>query len=169
MSLASPLRLSLIPGVALGGLLGGVLITNIVTRLSQRERISSLFVRRRARKPCPRCAGFGITRCSLCGGEAMCVSETQKSLLCEIDSKKELLLDTRILILSQYIAVAIPIFFYSVIIMKIYFYFLVCCRARKGNNFYDKTSNEHWGDWLLLNVTRFVQVDSSNRFLAQCV
>lgn len=71
--MATPLRMSLIPGVALGGLLGGVLITNVVTRMSQRER-TSLFVRRRARKRCPRCSGFGITRCSLCGGEAMCVS-----------------------------------------------------------------------------------------------
>lgn len=68
-------RLSLIPGLALGGILGGALITNVVTRLvNARPDRNSLFIRRRPRRPCPRCAGFGITRCTLCDGEAIVVS-----------------------------------------------------------------------------------------------
>lgn len=74
MTSIQPLRLSLIPGVALGGILGGILITNVVTRMTQRNERTSLFVRRRARRRCPRCAGFGVMRCTLCGGEALCVS-----------------------------------------------------------------------------------------------
>lgn len=68
------LRFSLIPAVTLGGLIGGALITNAVTRLSRPRERTSLFLRRRARRKCPRCGGFGIMRCTLCSGEAVCVS-----------------------------------------------------------------------------------------------
>lgn len=73
-NIITPLRLSLIPGVALGGIIGSIVITNVVTRISQRNERTSLFVKRRARRRCPRCGGFGIVRCNLCQGEAMVVS-----------------------------------------------------------------------------------------------
>lgn len=81
MAQVQPLRMSPIPGVALGGLIGGIAITNVVTRLSQRNERTSLFVRRRAKRRCPRCSGFGITRCDLCKGEAMLVSSTLSSII----------------------------------------------------------------------------------------
>lgn len=74
-SLKSPtLRIGLLPGAAVGGLLGGALVTNVVNRLSIPRDRQGLFLRRRARRQCARCAGFGISRCTLCSGEGICVS-----------------------------------------------------------------------------------------------
>lgn len=70
------LRLGLLPGAALGGFLGGALITTVVRSLSVPRERRGLFVRRRARRRCPRCAGFGISRCTLCTGEGICVRIT---------------------------------------------------------------------------------------------
>ncbi|PXF43351.1 hypothetical protein BWQ96_06914 [Gracilariopsis chorda] len=66
------LRVGILPGAALGGFLGGVIVTRLTGRLSRTRERTSLFVRRRARRRCPRCAGFGISRCTLCDGEGIC-------------------------------------------------------------------------------------------------
>ena len=80
MSTLSPisttLRLGILPGAALGGLLGGATVTNLVNRMSIPRERQGLFLRRRPRRRCPRCAGFGISRCTLCNGEAICVRHT---------------------------------------------------------------------------------------------
>lgn len=69
---APALRIGLLPGAAVAGLLGGIFITNAVSRISHPRQRKTLFVRRRPQRRCPRCAGFGISRCTLCRGEAIC-------------------------------------------------------------------------------------------------
>lgn len=75
------LRIGLIPGTAIGGFIGGALVTNLVTRLSSPPIRRGLFVRRRSRRPCPRCGGFGLAKCTLCSGSGICVSYTRMLLV----------------------------------------------------------------------------------------
>lgn len=72
---ARSLQIGLVPGAALGGLLAGVAVTTLARRISAQQTRRGLFVRRRARRPCARCAGFGISRCTLCSGEGICVRD----------------------------------------------------------------------------------------------
>lgn len=67
------LRIGMLPGAAIGAVVGGVIITKLAGALSINRNRRGLFVRRRARKRCPRCSGFGISRCTLCLGEGLCV------------------------------------------------------------------------------------------------
>jgi hypothetical protein len=82
----------LIETVALGGVLGGVVATRACLRVqaavSSARRRRGLFLRRRPRRRCPRCAGFGVLRCTLCKGEGVCVylitSRTQHAIPCPL-------------------------------------------------------------------------------------
>lgn len=69
------LQIGLIPGTAIGGFIGGALVTNLVIRLSSPPIRRGLFVRRRSHRPCPRCGGFGLAKCTLCSGNGICVSD----------------------------------------------------------------------------------------------
>lgn len=67
------LQIGVLPGAAIGSLVGGAVITSLARRLSAPQARRGLFVRRRGRRPCARCSGFGISRCPLCTGEGVCV------------------------------------------------------------------------------------------------
>lgn len=62
----------------LGGLLGGIIISQGFARAStwvSTSRRHGLFVRSRGplRSRCPRCGGFRIQRCPLCDGSGLCI------------------------------------------------------------------------------------------------
>jgi hypothetical protein len=72
-----PLRMGLLQGAALGGLVGSAALLGAILRAGRyaaAHRKGGLFVRRRPPKDdrCPRCAGFRIQRCTICRGTGVC-------------------------------------------------------------------------------------------------
>lgn len=75
------LQWGLIETVGLTSVVGGVIATRMASRAIATltaSRRRGLFVRRRPRRKCPKCAGFGIQRCVLCRGEGVCTATNNR-------------------------------------------------------------------------------------------
>lgn len=80
----TPLRAHLVGPAALAGLLTGMTITataRLSAALSRSRSRRGLFVRPRARRPCPRCGGFGLRRCGLCSGNGVVLAGYPRELM----------------------------------------------------------------------------------------
>jgi len=61
-----------------GLLLSGVILSAARYALRERRR-TTLFLRRRPFRRCPRCSGFGVIRCTMCSGEGIVRYEKKMS------------------------------------------------------------------------------------------